>query len=371
MNTVKSFYKTLNITDIPWDKLVHWNGQANNIPDLFQVIESSDVSKSRMALLTIANLIESEKKIIITTPVALIFLFKLLEKQHANQDLILRILLKIAQALGSHWDTFYANDGVEQLTNVEDIWKQQHYFYTGDVEKIEDDTKLTEYLLNHAWYYSVKVFDEGKTILKAIVANDGIEQGLIYEITTIVNMIKPQKRKQFGINREWKSDRLKFIPVDEEYQKDLMVHLTPKVTQYLSFDRMDNPLFAKLFIKSSEAEQARGAALVLVIKDRITDEFLGSCGIHDINQETAELGLWLKKEAQGKGFGTEIVKKLIEITKQECFTKLILYSVETANFASQTLAEKTGFKRTFDFILEPTVLKSRMREMIQYELRLD
>lgn len=41
--------------------------------------------------------------------------------------------------------------------------------------------------------------------------------------------------------------------------------------------------------------------------------FIGCCGIHHINAESVELGLWLKENSQSQGFGTEIISSLINL----------------------------------------------------------
>lgn len=366
MSIENTFYQELKTEDILWSNLMHWNGSADDIPVLLKIIQEDDTAKSRMALLTIAGCIEKDQKVITATPVVLIFLCRLLIVKPANQDLILRILLKVSQAVGASWSSFYSDKELYQLKNIDVLWKQSDVLIKGRIKETEREQCLQKYV----WYYCVNVFSAYKSTLEKVVAKDGIEQGFIYQILTIIKMIKPQRRQILGENRRWESSRLTFIPISEKYQIDLRKNLTPEVTKYLSFDILSNPLFTKLYIQSSEAEYARGTAVVLVVKDKETDEFLGSCGIHDINEESAELGLWLKREAQGKGVGVEIIQTLLKIVENECDVRYAVYSVEKDNYASQMIANKAGFKKTIDFILEPTALKSRMREMIQYKLEL-
>ncbi|TDS64306.1 GNAT family N-acetyltransferase [Myroides indicus] len=365
MTNENVFYRELTIGDVPWQDLTHWNGKADDIPSLLKIIEEDGTIIGRMALLTLAGCIEKDQKIIVITPIILIFLCRLLIVKSANQDLILRILLKVSQALAGRWSLYYNQQ--DCLFNTIDIlWKEPTFLNKNNTVEIEEDENLQKYI----WHYCVDVLNTYKPIFEKVAVKDGIEQGIIFEILTIVKMVKPQKRKIFGKNRSWQSFRLIFTPITEEHQTDLMKNLTRDVTRYLSFDLIPNPLFIKLYVQSSETEYARGAAIVLAIKDKKTNEFLGSCGIHDINEESAELGLWLKSEAQGKGLGVEIVHTLLKIAKDECKVKCAVYSVEKDNSASHVIAEKVGFKKDFEFILEPTAIKNRMREMVQYKLEL-
>ncbi|MDW9382176.1 GNAT family N-acetyltransferase [Chryseobacterium sp. JV558] len=56
-----------------------------------------------------------------------------------------------------------------------------------------------------------------------------------------------------------------------------------------------------------------------------------------------ELGLWLKKNSQGKGLGTEIITALIEFLENNFTFHYILYPVDEENTASKKIPEKLGF----------------------------
>ncbi len=56
-----------------------------------------------------------------------------------------------------------------------------------------------------------------------------------------------------------------------------------------------------------------------------------------------ELGLWLKKDAQSNGYGTEIITGLIEFLENNFTFKYILYPVDEENIASRRIPEKLGF----------------------------
>lgn len=72
-------------------------------------------------------------------------------------------------------------------------------------------------------------------------------------------------------------------------------------------------------------------------------DFVGCCGIHNITEESIELGLWLKKSSQGKGLGTEIITALIKFLEDNFIFKYIVYPVDKENIASKKIPEKLGF----------------------------
>jgi [ribosomal protein S5]-alanine N-acetyltransferase len=51
--------------------------------------------------------------------------------------------------------------------------------------------------------------------------------------------------------------------------------------------------------------------LQLVVLDKATDSFLGCSGIHQIDSETPELGLWIKRSAHHLGYGFESICAIV------------------------------------------------------------
>ncbi|WP_267739816.1 GNAT family N-acetyltransferase [Myroides injenensis] len=365
--------ENLDYSTIPWDRLVHFQGRASDIPSIINVIENGNINEQKMALVTLAGLIEHKGGVIITTPIVLQFLFKKLQTDQANKSLLLRIILKIAKAVAYQWEVFLNSNEFEDKTFSCDLWKSSSAYLWEPYQNKEQDELLwatanPQLFFDDAWHFTKEVLLAHKEMLEELEAVDLINQGHLLDLLTILKMIKDQKRQPFSLSQKWKSKRLSFSVIKPEDIEYFATHFTPEITQYLSFDITKESALLEEYIRRSRLEVEKGTALVLVVRDIQTHEFLGSCALNDINCESVEIGLWLKKQAQGKGYGTEIVNTLIDICKTELFTRYIIYSVEKDNLKSIAVANNLNFTEGKEFIIEPSVFKNRMREMKQYLL---
>lgn len=365
----------IDFNSIQWDRLVHWNGRTDDLPVFIEQLQELNPATSRMALFNLANNVEHQGGVVLVTPAVLIKLFQVLKTGYHNQDLMLRVIMKIAKAVGFQWETF--RDGNE-FENVPDffgtlqadspfLWPE---FVDADTDKLYWTTTDMGNMFDLSWYYTKEVLCAYQPVLEQVVANDEIEQGILYDLLTIVKMVKDQERKPFDLNKTWLTDRLELVVINDNHLDDLMANLTPAVAKYLSFDPTGSREFMQEYIRRSRIEVTYGTALVLAILDKQTKEFIGSCALNDINNESVEIGLWLKESAQNKRFGTEVVEAMVNLIKGEVITEEIIYCVERENEVSVSIPLKFGFTHTYDFVLEPTPLKNRMREMAQYVLSL-
>ncbi|MGG5209713.1 GNAT family N-acetyltransferase [Chryseobacterium sp. MIQD13] len=139
-----------------------------------------------------------------------------------------------------------------------------------------------------------------------------------------------------------KTDRLILKPVEEAYADDINTYFTPEVTRYMPFNPEGNINDVLSFVNSSKNGLLNNTDLVMVAVDA-DKNFMGCCGIHNISPESIEVGLWLKKSAQGIGLGTEIVASLIQFIEGHFTFEYILYPVDEENIASKKIPEKLGF----------------------------
>lgn len=139
-----------------------------------------------------------------------------------------------------------------------------------------------------------------------------------------------------------KTEHLTLQPVEDTYIDDILEHFTSEVTRYMPFNPQGNRQDIVNFVNESKRTLSENTDLVMVVLDSNGD-FIGCCGIHNITDESIELGLWLKKNSQGQGFGTEIIKSLIEFLENNFTFKYILYPVDEENIMSRKIPEKLGF----------------------------
>jgi len=307
---------------------------------------------------TIAVYLEQQQEMNIISTLCLSHLNKVFAKAtiELDQEVYLRILLIIGKQLGKLWTVFRTwevNDGFSLKEYLKLIAQQQEV------------SKRKDYIFC-LWNYTVEFYQLFSPKLQQFSSESLIIRGLSQEVKTIINMLIPQKRVVFQNETIWLSDQLTFRMIKKGDESLLEKNLTANVGKYLSIDSFFHPLFTQEYIKQSILEMEYGTCLVLMIFHTKTDEFIGSCTLNDINKETIEIGLWIKENQQNKGFGTEIMKLLLQIIEENKLSTSVLYTAEKENEASILLCNKFSFQQTDQFILEPNPLKNKYREMIQF-----
>lgn len=136
---------------------------------------------------------------------------------------------------------------------------------------------------------------------------------------------------------------------------------------------MDNPegenctiqdIFESFFEKDKEEYN-------LVVFDKATNQRVGYCSLYDITPKTAELSMLVgNPNFNGKGYGKEMVKALIDISKNILKLEYLTGSVVEENIASIKCLEKNGFERTGKKY-GSHVLKGKAYDEILFTKRLD
>lgn len=96
----------------------------------------------------------------------------------------------------------------------------------------------------------------------------------------------------------------------------------------------------------AEETRRRGRALNWAIRDE-SGALLGCAGFHDFEPgktHRAELGYWLAKSHWGKGIGTAVVKRLVEIGFEEFELERLEAPIFDGNARSRRVLEKNGFE---------------------------
>lgn len=131
-------------------------------------------------------------------------------------------------------------------------------------------------------------------------------------------------------------------PVKELDVDPINESFTEELTKYMPFTPSGDRNDILSFVLQSQKELEDNTDLVLAVHD-LNDQFIGCCGIHNINPESAEVGLWIKKSRQGCGLGTEIIISLIDFIERNFTVKCIIYPVDKENTASRKIPEKLSF----------------------------
>lgn len=86
--------------------------------------------------------------------------------------------------------------------------------------------------------------------------------------------------------------------------------------------------------------------LRFLLFDKLTNEFVGSSGLHQINWAIPkfEIGYWLDTKYEGQGYMTEAVNRLKQFAFEELGAKRIEIRCDEENIKSRTVAQRTGFE---------------------------
>ncbi|MGL4583361.1 MAG: GNAT family N-acetyltransferase [Flavobacterium sp.] len=168
----------------------------------------------------------------------------------------------------------------------------------------------------------------------------------------------------FSRDIQFSSDRLSYLIVNDSFKEDIFHALTPTVAKFLPFIPTGKIEDTQGFIDYSLGVLDQGTDITLVAVDKDTKEFIGCCGIHDINDESISLGIWLKESAFGKGYGQELITALETYVNQNLPVDYLIYNVEKDNHGSIKIAEKLGYIYHSDFVRN--ISEEKILNMLQY-----
>ncbi|AJH15633.1 GNAT family N-acetyltransferase [Myroides profundi] len=168
----------------------------------------------------------------------------------------------------------------------------------------------------------------------------------------------------FSRDIQFSSDRLSYLVVNDSFKEDIFRELTPTVAKFLPFIPTGKIEDTQGFIDYSLGVLDQGTDITLVAVDKETKEFIGCCGIHDVNEESISLGIWLKESAFGKGYGQELITALETYVNENLTVDYLIYNVEKNNHGSIKIAEKLGYIYHSDFVRN--ISEEKILNMLQY-----
>lgn len=144
----------------------------------------------------------------------------------------------------------------------------------------------------------------------------------------------------------------------------------PEVAQYQGFEpysRTD----AEALIHSQQRQRfgVPGQWVQLAIVLTATDQLVGDVGVRMRSDEPqlAEVGFTLSPDFQGRGYGTEAVRRLVEFLFAETDTRRIVATTDAENEPSRRLLLRVGFRQEGHF-LENTFFKGSWGSEFQFAL---
>lgn len=144
--------------------------------------------------------------------------------------------------------------------------------------------------------------------------------------------------------KEIRTERLTIAPFDLKYLNDYYIGFDEEITKYQYPDSFDSVEAAGALLREFIGEMDRGEMLFLAILDQ-KGEFAGSLEVHGLAEEYPELGIWLKKECQGKGYAYEALSYILHYLNQTYQKEWYVYEADIRNKSSMGLVAKFSCRR--------------------------
>lgn len=126
---------------------------------------------------------------------------------------------------------------------------------------------------------------------------------------------------------------------------EILETFTAAVTRYMFLKparKLDDTL--EFIEKSREATEA-GMNLQLTISLKATREFLDCCGLREYESvQVPELGVWIRQQAHGHGYGKEAVVALAHWAVEHLDISGLVYPVDRRNAASRRIPDAPAGK---------------------------
>jgi len=167
-----------------------------------------------------------------------------------------------------------------------------------------------------------------------------------------------------GITIETENLILKSINLD--FKDDIFKEFTPEITKYM-FPKSPEKIEETIeFIAGAMKKNIEGEELQIIILDKAGREFIGCGGLHGTKTKTPELGIWIKKSAQGKKYGREAMTAMKKWADENMDYDYILYPVVDKNIPSRKIPESLGGRAFREY--EKTNLSGHKWNFLEYRI---
>ena len=138
------------------------------------------------------------------------------------------------------------------------------------------------------------------------------------------------------------SQRLSIEPFCEQDAVESFSCISLSLTRYMSWEPPASlEEYAQVWGQWLPAI-ADGSDIVFTVRELVNARFAGLVGLNDTGSETPELGVWIREDKHGLGFGGEAVRAVVQWASQWVVAKYFIYPVATQNRASRCIAEALG-----------------------------
>ncbi len=161
-------------------------------------------------------------------------------------------------------------------------------------------------------------------------------------------------RQSFSVT----TDRLILTPLSLNHREDMLREFTDEITKLMYPSTPKSMGEVVSFIEASIHGFVERQEIVVAVLHKETREYLGNAELHQINSRTPELGIWIKKDRQGNGYGKEAIKALKEWADKHLLYDYVRYPVHIDNISSRKIPESLGglIKDEYDKVNQSGIL---------------
>lgn len=160
------------------------------------------------------------------------------------------------------------------------------------------------------------------------------------------------------------TDRLIITPFDLKSLKDYYDGFDADITKYQYPDPFETESDARKLLQSFIDLMKQGEMLFLAIFTK-DNHFVGSIEIHGLKEEQPELGLWIKREFQQRGYAYEALSNVVRSVNDDFHKEWYIYEADIRNTGSIKLVEKFIYRKDeFDEFTTETGKELKLQKYI-------
>jgi RimJ/RimL family protein N-acetyltransferase len=130
-----------------------------------------------------------------------------------------------------------------------------------------------------------------------------------------------------------------FTPRDAD---EVFACITPAITRFMSWEPPASPAaFAKIW-RSWLSSIRDETEHYFVVRFAPGDRCLGIVALHALKTDNPELGIWLRVDSHGRGFGGEAIRAVAAWASEELQPSCFEYPAAEESIASRRIAESLG-----------------------------
>lgn len=136
--------------------------------------------------------------------------------------------------------------------------------------------------------------------------------------------------------------RLSLRPFAAADANEAFACMTPTLTRYMAFEPPASAAVFELIWRQWLWKIAEGSDFVFTIRTLADGQFMGLAGLHRTAEPEPELGIWIREDAHGQGYGGEAVAAVARWGAQRLPVAAFIYPVAEENHASRRIAQALG-----------------------------